>query len=46
LAIERTPHVIEVSMNLQSIKEKIRQNQYLYSQHAEIERKADGITFC
>ncbi len=32
-------------MDLQSIKNKIRQNLYFYSQHAEIERKADGITF-
>lgn len=32
-------------MDIESIKYKVRENQYFYSQHAEIERKADGLTF-
>lgn len=32
-------------MEIDDIKEKIRSNQYMYSYHAEIERKADSLTF-
>lgn len=32
-------------MDIEEIKAKIRANQYLYSHHAEIERKADELTF-
>ena len=32
-------------MNIDQIKEKVRNNQYMYSYHAEIERKADQLTF-
>ena len=32
-------------MKIEEIKEKIRHNQYVYSQHAEIERKPDDFTF-
>ena len=32
-------------MDIDEIKEKIRGNQYMYSYHAEIERKADNLTF-
>ena len=32
-------------MNIDQIKEKVRDNQYMYSYHAEIERKADQLTF-
>ena len=32
-------------MNIDQIKEKVRDNQYMYSYHAEIERKADKLTF-
>ena len=34
-----------MAMNLQAIKSCIRNSQYLYSLHAEIERKADELTF-
>jgi hypothetical protein len=32
-------------MDIDEIKEKVRNNQYMYSYHAEIERKADKLTF-
>jgi hypothetical protein len=32
-------------MDIDEIKEKVRNNQYMYSYHAEIERKADQLTF-
>jgi hypothetical protein len=32
-------------MNIEEIKTRIRNNQYVYSLHAEVERKADGLTF-
>ena len=32
-------------MDIDRIKEKIRNNQYMYSYHAEIERKAEKLTF-
>lgn len=32
-------------MDINHIKDKIAKNEYFYSQHAEIERKADGLTF-
>lgn len=32
-------------MDIEVIKELIRTDQYLYSLHAEIERKADELTF-
>lgn len=32
-------------MNIEQIKEKIRSNHYMYSYHAELERKADQLTF-
>jgi hypothetical protein len=32
-------------MDIDQIKEKVRNNQYMYSYHAEIERKADKLTF-
>ncbi len=32
-------------MNIENIKVCVRNNQYLYSIHAEIERKADALTF-
>ena len=32
-------------MNIAEIKTQIRKNQYVYSLHAEIERRADGLTF-
>lgn len=32
-------------MNIEEIRAKVRANQYAYSQHAEIERRADGLTF-
>lgn len=32
-------------MNIGDIQIKIRTNEYVYSQHAEIERIADGLTF-
>ena len=34
-----------ISMNLEEIKEKVLKNEYDYTLHAEIERKADGLTF-
>jgi len=33
------------TMNIEAIKERIRIDEYLYSLHAEIERKADELTF-
>jgi len=32
-------------MNTEEIKARVRNNQYVYSLHAEVERKADGLTF-
>lgn len=32
-------------MDLEEIKARVRANQYAYSLHAEIERKAEGLTF-
>jgi len=32
-------------MDIEEIKVKVRNNQYLYSLHAEVERKADELTF-
>lgn len=32
-------------MDIEEIKQKIRDNQYVYSQHADIERKAESLTF-
>ena len=32
-------------MNIEDIKEHVRTDQYFYSLHAEIERKADELTF-
>lgn len=32
-------------MDADQIKRRVRDNQYLYSQHDDIERKADGLTF-
>lgn len=32
-------------MNIEEIKVRMRNNQYVYSLHAEVERKADGLTF-
>jgi len=32
-------------MDIEEIQAKVRQNQYVYTQHAEIERKADDLTF-
>ena len=32
-------------MDIDQIKEKVRNNQYMYSYHAEIKRKADKLTF-
>jgi len=37
--------IAQKSMNLEEIKEKIRNNEYDYTLHAEIERKADDLTF-
>ncbi|MEW6685702.1 MAG: DUF4258 domain-containing protein [Candidatus Edwardsbacteria bacterium] len=32
-------------MDIQEIKAKVRDSQYSYSHHAEIERRAEGLTF-
>lgn len=32
-------------MKIEEIKEKIRKDQYVYSEHGEIERKEDDLTF-
>jgi hypothetical protein len=32
-------------MNIDQIKKGVRQNQYVYSLHADIERKTDELTF-
>jgi len=32
-------------VDLEEIKAKVRVNQYVYTQHAEIERRADELTF-
>ncbi len=32
-------------MDIAEIRAKVRQNQYLYSLHADIERKAEDLTF-
>jgi len=31
-------------MNIEDIKARVRANQYVYTVHADIERKADGLT--
>ena len=35
----------QMSMTLKEIKEKVRKDEYGYTLHAEIERKADSLTF-
>lgn len=32
-------------MDIEEIKQKVRDNQYVHSQHADIERKAELLTF-
>mgnify|MGYP006896936529 CR=1 FL=1 len=32
-------------MEIESIKTKIQREKYVYSSHADLERKADGLTF-
>jgi len=32
-------------MDIYEIKRRVRANQYMYSHHAEVERKADELTF-
>ena len=32
-------------MDIEDIKTKVRANQYIYTHHAEIERRADELTF-
>ena len=32
-------------MDIEEIKAKVRTNQYVYTHHAEIERRADELTF-
>ena len=32
-------------MDIEEIKNKVRSSQYVYSHHAEIERKLEGLTF-
>lgn len=32
-------------MDIEEIKRKVRNDQYVYSQHAEIERRAEALTF-
>ena len=32
-------------MNIEDIKKSVRANDYLYSAHAEVERRADNLTF-
>ena len=32
-------------MNIEAIKAKVRENQYVYTHHAEIARRADELTF-
>lgn len=32
-------------MDIEEIKTKVRGNQYVYSHHAEIERRGEGLTF-
>ena len=32
-------------MKIETIQAQVRENQYVYTHHAEIERKADGLTF-
>jgi hypothetical protein len=32
-------------MDIDEIKAKVRANQYVYTLHAEVERRADGLTF-
>ncbi len=32
-------------MNIDEIKEKVRNDEYIYTLHAETERKADDLTF-
>jgi hypothetical protein len=35
----------QTRMDIQEIKAKVRANRYVYTHHAEIERKADELTF-
>jgi hypothetical protein len=37
--------IVGESVDIEEIKAKIRSNQYVYTHHAEIERKADELTF-
>jgi len=32
-------------MDIEEIKRKVRENQYVYSHHAEMERRVEGLTF-
>ncbi len=32
-------------MDAEEIRRRVRENKYVYSQHADIERRADGLTF-
>lgn len=32
-------------MDLEAIKDKVRRDKYMYSQHADIERRAEPLTF-
>jgi len=32
-------------MNIENVRRKVRSNQYVYTQHADIERNADELTF-
>lgn len=32
-------------MDIEAIKAKVRSNEYVYSQHAEVERNAEDLTF-
>jgi len=32
-------------MDIEEIKQKVRENQYVYIQHADIERRGDSLTF-
>ncbi len=32
-------------MDIEGIKTQVRQNRYVYSHHADLERRADGLTF-
>jgi hypothetical protein len=32
-------------MNIEEIKQRVKSNQYMYSYHADQERRAEGLTF-